>query len=103
MYLAVTHCGVLNFYKGATMKQAEPFKTFHLCTDEAVDSPVVKTIVERFTFCKNFDRPEEEIREDKYIEEWAEAAVCLIHHDDSHRIILHCGVTPIYDRYRKPA
>jgi hypothetical protein len=51
--------------------------------------------------CLNLERPEEETRQDRYLDEWAEEAVCLVHVDSTRRIILHCGTPPIYNRYRK--
>ena len=77
------------------------FETFHLYTDEAIDSHFVKALIERMKECSNFDRPEEESWQDRYVDEWAEEAVCLVHVDDSHRILLHCGTAPVYNRYRK--
>jgi hypothetical protein len=77
------------------------FATFYLYTDEAIDSPFVKAMVERLTVCPNVERPEEETRQDCYVDEWADAAVCLVHADDTHRILLHCGIKPTYNRYRK--
>jgi chromosome segregation and condensation protein ScpB len=82
-----------------TRTAQKTFETFHLYTDEAIDSPFVKALVERMK-CSNLDQLEEAFQ-DRYIDEWAEEAVCLVHVNNSHRILLHCGMAPIYNRYRK--
>jgi rhamnogalacturonyl hydrolase YesR len=79
----------------------EDFQTFHLYTDEAINSDFVKRFVDRLKLCLNLEHPGEETGQDRYIDEWAEEAVCLVHANDTHRLILHCGINPIYNRYRK--
>jgi hypothetical protein len=80
--------------------QAE-FETFHLYTDQPLDSTFVKKWVEHMKVCLNMEQPKEETRQDRYLDEWAEGAVCLVHVNSTHRILLHCGVPPMYNRYRK--
>jgi hypothetical protein len=79
----------------------EEFETFHLYTDQTLDSPFIKRFVKRMKFCINLEQPEEETRQDYYLDECGAEAVCLVHADDTHRILLHCGTSTMYTRYRK--
>jgi hypothetical protein len=63
------------------------FETFHLYTDQSLASPFVKKLVERMKVCLNLERPEEETRQDRYLDEWAEEAVCLVHVDSTRRTL----------------